>query len=146
LSNIPVSLVSGDYTTVAFWMYWNGTYTKMPFSFSSYSLYFASSSFGFNHGCNDIWGISASGLSNSWVYVVAVFNNNNYLSEKLYINGVEQTLSQRLNTPCNRSVSTSARIANALSGSYYFGGKIDDLRIYNRALSASEVQNLYNSY
>ncbi len=30
------------------------------------------------------------------------------------------------------------------NGSFYFPGTIDDVRIYNRALSASEVKQLYN--
>jgi hypothetical protein len=28
---------------------------------------------------------------------------------------------------------------------YYFAGKIDDVRVYNRALSATEVKQLYNA-
>ncbi|MDP2672103.1 MAG: LamG-like jellyroll fold domain-containing protein [Candidatus Daviesbacteria bacterium] len=28
---------------------------------------------------------------------------------------------------------------------YYFNGSIDDVRIYNRALSAGEVTNLFNA-
>ena len=28
---------------------------------------------------------------------------------------------------------------------YYFDGKIDDIRIYNRALSETEVEAIYNS-
>jgi hypothetical protein len=29
-------------------------------------------------------------------------------------------------------------------GSNYFNGVLDDLRLYNSALSAAEIQNLYN--
>ena len=28
---------------------------------------------------------------------------------------------------------------------YYYSGKVDDLKIYNRALSASEIQTLFNT-
>jgi len=31
-------------------------------------------------------------------------------------------------------------------GAEYFGGLIDDVRIYNRALSATEITALYESY
>ena len=33
----------------------------------------------------------------------------------------------------------------AISGNGTFNGLLDDLRIYNRALSATEVQQLYNA-
>lgn len=31
------------------------------------------------------------------------------------------------------------------NGAYYFSGLIDDVRIYNRALSASEIAVIYNA-
>jgi hypothetical protein len=36
-------------------------------------------------------------------------------------------------------------IAKSLYNGYYFPGLIDDVRIYNRALSAAEIQALYNA-
>jgi len=149
LSNLAVNTGSGQQNTVAFWMYWNGTNADMPFGFTSYDLYLVSGAFGFNHGCGDVWGVSSTGLANRWVHVAAVFYNNDYTKEQLYLDGVPQTLSQRVGTSCNRSVSTSAKIATwqgscGSGGLYCFGGNIDEVRIYNRALSAAEVLNLYN--
>jgi len=34
---------------------------------------------------------------------------------------------------------------NSNNGWFYFNGTIDDVRVYNRALSASEIKNLYNA-
>ena len=39
---------------------------------------------------------------------------------------------------------SKARVGNGI-GANYFGGTIDDLRIYNRALSAAEIQAIYNA-
>ncbi len=144
LSNISVNTASSQKNTVEFWMYWNGVTTEMPFGFTSYDLYLTSGAFGFNHGCGDVWGISSSGMSNKWLHVAAIFYNGNYLNEQLYIDGVQQTLSQRVGTSCNRSVTTSARIGTWVNSLYIFGGKIDELKIYNRELTASEVLAAYN--
>ncbi len=144
LPSISVDTTSGQKNTVEFWMYWNGVNTEMPFGFSSYDLYLTSGAFGFNHGCGDIWGVSSSGLSNKWVHVAAVFYNGNYLNEQLYINGVKQTISQQVGTSCNRSVTTSARIGTWPNSLLVFGGLIDELKIYSRELSASEILAAYN--
>jgi Concanavalin A-like lectin/glucanases superfamily len=37
------------------------------------------------------------------------------------------------------------RIGEAGTGGEYFDGVIDDVRIYNRALSATEIKQLYNA-
>ena len=42
------------------------------------------------------------------------------------------------------SVAGSLASIGSLTGAYQFNGLIDDVRIYNRALSAREVWALYN--
>ena len=36
-------------------------------------------------------------------------------------------------------------IANAVVGTYKFTGAMDDVRVYNRALSPSEIQGLFTA-
>jgi hypothetical protein len=55
-----------------------------------------------------------------------------------YLNGV-QASTTNTSTPVTP---TDFRIGSA-TGTWFFNGKIDDVRIYNRALSNSEVQQLY---
>ena len=148
LSNLPVNTASGGKNTVVFWMYWTGGDSQMPFGWQqAYDLYFASGSFGFNTGEGNVLGISSSGLANQWVHVAAVFYNGvpSPSTVALYINGVSQTLTQRVgSTTQSRSATSSAQISGWAYGSgYYFGGIIDDFRIYNRELSADEVKLLY---
>jgi len=85
--------------------------------------------------------ISATNLTNSaWNNVVAVYDGSNKI---IYVNGVASTPSaytQILKT----GLGTAERIgayggANQL---YYFNGKMDDLRVYNYALSSSEISTL----
>ncbi|MBF0103148.1 MAG: LamG domain-containing protein, partial [Desulfobacterales bacterium] len=97
------------------------------------------------------WSLYALGKVplNSWSYVAAVYNGN---TASLYINGMligthngtlitgTQTTASQINTTTNKLIIGTG---NA-STSQYFKGTIDNIRIYNRALSESEIQQLYN--
>jgi len=76
-------------------------------------------------------------------HIAATYNGSSDVSGvKIYINGVPQTV-----TPIRNGLSASIQTANETwigrhgwaGGSYPFDGIIDDIRIYNRALSASEI-------
>lgn len=142
-----VDTAAGALNTVSFWMYWDGTSgnSRMPFAWKNaqYDLdFYDSTCFGFNTFNSDCRGISPAGLANQWVHVVAVFNNGTPSSNQLYINGVEQALSQLRGTSVSRSAAAMA-VLGGYGGSYTFLGRLDDLRIYNRSLSATEVAQLY---
>ncbi|HVZ75731.1 MAG TPA: LamG domain-containing protein [Candidatus Paceibacterota bacterium] len=77
----------------------------------------------------------------AWYHVVGVFDGT---TKYLYINGT-------LDTSTVDACSTPTPTTNVLIGSEYvsnspgnfFKGPIDDVRVYNRALSAGEVKQLY---
>lgn len=149
LSNLPINTSAGAQNTVAFWMYLNPTSGGvMPISFSATDLFYYTSygGFGFNTYNDDIYGVSSNGIAGQWIHIVAVFKNGTPSADQLYINGVAQTLSLIHGTQVNASLSTNMWISKSNGIGYEMPGKIDDVRIYNRALSATEVQNLYNSY
>ncbi len=80
--------------------------------------------------------------ANRWYHVVGVADGSVL---RMYINGVDTGAT----TPYNGTLNTTTTNfyigkLNASGGNYFFKGKIDDVRIYNRALSASEVKQLYN--
>ncbi|MBX7094827.1 MAG: T9SS type A sorting domain-containing protein [Flavobacteriales bacterium] len=87
----------------------------------------------------------------NWYHVVFTFDKNSG-DHKVYVNNIV-TLSQTMvgtvaTTSDYTSLSMGAQ-ANDVSGSSvspnrFFPGKIDDVRIYNRALSAVEVDSLFN--
>ena len=87
-------------------------------------------------------GISASSMVGKWFHILATSDGS---TEKIYINGVlSGSISVGATSYCcgtDRSVTLGA---NSGGGGGFFGGKLDDVRIYNRALSASEVTQLYN--
>ena len=88
--------------------------------------------------------VSATMTAGKWTHVVGVVNRSNN-TVYLYFDGVS------VGTPANISgvgdLSTTG--TNLHIGSYrvasgdYANGSLDDVRIYNRVLSAGEVQKLY---
>ncbi|MBA3365238.1 MAG: LamG domain-containing protein [Actinobacteria bacterium] len=141
-----VKLGAGEQNTVEFWMNWDGE-AGMPFGWSTpYDLLISPGSFGFNTGNGDLYGMSSARLRNRWVHVAAVFTNGSPATNKLYIDGVEQQLTQRQGVSVSRTASTSARLGRGdYSASYYFGGRLDEFAIYARALSATELKSHYDA-
>ncbi len=89
----------------------------------------------------------ASVPTNQWVMVTGIISGN---SAKYYVNGVmvlQATLSSSF--VCN-SAGNPLTIGNHYYNgvpniwAYPYKGKIDDVRIYNRALSDAEVLQIYN--
>ncbi len=60
----------------------------------------------------------------------------------MYLNGVLKD-SQPLGLTGNVNVNPPGTWSIGAYSTLYYGGLIDDVRIYNRALSAAEVQALY---
>ena len=145
LSNLNLNTTAGAKNTVEFWMNWDGNNNTMPIGFNNYDLNFTNGSFGFNTGSSDTLGISSNGLANKWVYVTAVFYNGtpSAINNELYIDGVKQNLIQQ-GTPTSRTITTDMVVSGwTTSTAYKFGGKLDELAVYNKALSASDIQEHY---
>jgi hypothetical protein len=121
----------------------------MPFAFQNYDVWYnAVGAYGFNTFNTNSYGVSAAGLANSWVHNAAIFNNGTTNQNSLYLNGNVQTLSYLLGAAGSRTVTAEAAIGTCEQpcggGTIYpFAGQIDDVRIYNRALSATEIAELY---
>ncbi len=77
---------------------------------------------------------------NTWYHVVVTIDAANHPS--LYVNGI---LDNSSSTTVLKPSSPVYTIGNHFSFSWNFAGKIDDVRIYNRALSLSEISQLYSS-
>lgn len=77
--------------------------------------------------------------ANTWYHVAATYDGSAW---KLYLNGnLEKTTAESGTLP---STSGYLYIGNSY-GVYNLNGYIDDLRMYNRALSGNEIQALYNA-
>jgi len=85
-------------------------------------------------------GYSSELTLGSWYQVTGVFISGK--ASQIYINGELQNQNTTVSTSfC--SGSADVNIGRRTAGSAYLDGLIDDVRIYNRALSASEVERLY---
>ena len=82
--------------------------------------------------------------TNSWVYIAGVIDGGVTGGVQLYINGIQQS--------STGTIAACQPYGNLYLGAYiwpignYFNGLIDDVRIYNRALSATEIQQMYQRY
>ena len=76
-----------------------------------------------------------------WHHIMATYDGSNL---RLYIDGREVPESP---TAVSRTIDVSsgpARIGDYIGGGYNADGTIDEVRIYDRALSTSEIQAIYN--
>ena len=86
----------------------------------------------------------------AWVHAVMVYDGTqagNSTRLKMYINGEEQTLSFSVGTvPVSIAAlaSTQLSLGKVANLSRYWDGSLDDVAIWNVALSASEVQQIYD--
>lgn len=82
--------------------------------------------------------------TDKWIHVAAVNGGNGSVGARLYINGIEEAsqASYSGNTAQTwERFGIGATIRNTIST--YFNGCMDDVRLYSRALTASDVRSLY---
>jgi len=80
-----------------------------------------------------------------WSHVALTWNGSATATNvRIYVDGVEGSYQTTINGDTNRQSDATASLTLGLGGGTYFRGQLDDVRIYNRALSAGEVLKLYN--
>src|SRR5438093_12534000 len=75
---------------------------------------------------------------NTWVYWVMTRQGGTLT---LYRNGVQ--IAQRTDLPATATTSLSGNIADQSTGSYYLTGRVQDVAVYNRALSSLDATTGY---
>jgi hypothetical protein len=90
--------------------------------------------------------------NNTWYNIVVTYNgatSGNSNKCNLYINGVKETNTQGSNITTMPSSTTNFNIGRLQSGasSYnnYFDGQVDEIALFDKELSQSEVTAIYNS-
>lgn len=91
-------------------------------------------------GSSNIWNL------NTWYFVVSTWDG--YVARH-YVNGnidyVFDLSDGDLVATCNCHAKIGARGCSVGSGAALFSGYIDDVKIYERALSAEEIMKIYNN-
>jgi len=78
---------------------------------------------------------------NAWHHVVVVYTLSDQRL-RMYIDGFKQADTTGIPSPAAGATANLVIGKDGSSGSYAFHGKIDDVAMYNRALSLSEIQQL----
>jgi hypothetical protein len=155
-SNDYASIYAPNLTTVAtidLWARFNfAGSVYIPFSWNFYSVmnHGGLNAIGFNTGNSDLYGCSNASLNGVWKhYVFEMRSDVSYTNNKIYINGISQSLSQIAGTEgvgfrtFNSGIGELGRY-NGNDGSWatlYAGS----FRIYNRILSPAEILQNYNA-
>ena len=99
----------------------------------------------FNQISSSAYKLNSSALyptnGTTWMHVAATYNGTTI---KMYINGVENKSLNVTPAPINTN-NLPLMIGSKNDGGSSFSGGLDDVRVYNYALSASEVLDLYNN-
>jgi hypothetical protein len=83
-----------------------------------------------------VWARQPEGMLNTWTFLTAVWTGSSW---SLYINGAPAGESAVVDGAVPLWTGTSFRIGSLTDGDWYFRGAIDEVRIYDRALTADEV-------
>jgi len=146
ITGLPLDTsTAGVKTTVTFWMNWDGSDNVMPLGWNLHDIWLRDGSIGFNTFSDDIYGISSAGLENGWHHVAVEFTNGSVTSNRMYIDGVEQALSQRRKSPDNAKafVNSQMRVGGVSNSTdYNFHGLLDEFRVFERALTTAEVATI----
>ena len=79
---------------------------------------------------------------NNWCFLVATYDGNKL---KYYVNGTLDTTITSSFVQNNKNIFLGARGFNVTGPNFFLDGKIDDVGIWNRALTQLEITNLYHS-
>ncbi len=91
-------------------------------------------------------GISLSSSSpvsrDQWIHITAVYNANSDEKLRIYINGKQENVSG--NTALSGSLSNGSdfTIGKSASASQFYKGAIDELRVFNTALTTDQIQKM----
>ena len=156
--SLPTPTVIANITnniTISFWIYiqsWASGYSDHPISimnntadakFAPYlgGTYLPLGNLAVLDTCGGLWGaggVASQPLSlNSWIYVAWAFSDGTGL---LYVNGIAQSTGQCSGLLGTASGSTLTFTSDDTSAAV----RLDDVRIYGRALSAAEIQATYS--
>lgn len=91
--------------------------------------------------CNDFVSVGSAPSLNQW-YHLTIVRNTSSMTLKLYVNGVEVGSDPLGNATASYGALTSRYLGQRVNAGY-FDGYLDEVRIYNRALTGTEITNLY---
>jgi hypothetical protein len=143
--NYVPDLNPGADLTIAAWIYWDGTSEEQNILTKEGCYEFRVEGGYINYATNPwAWrgGSSALISSNTWNHITITHDGDG--QQVMYVNGIikNSTTSGGDIFSNNQNLTIGGR----LSAAAFFGGKIDDVKIWNRSLNSTEVKILFESY
>ncbi len=139
--------------TIEMWAYPTAFGGGMFWGFSLFDMWAASGALGFNSGAGDQFGLTSTqvtnlGLLNNWKHYTFIINAGSYLNNKIYINGVNQTLSQIQGTQSTSSINFNSGVGRigcwVFNTSYLQTMYMTFFKIYDRELTQAEINTKFN--
>lgn len=125
----------------------SGALSGWTLSLGSYGIAAAKENiyFEFRNVGNTAWRasiISSTELSlNTWYHVVATYDQVNI---RVYVNGMLESISPQTEAIADGAGLSIGRKRAGTAANRNWDGRLDETRVYNRALSASEIKGLYD--
>jgi hypothetical protein len=157
LASVPLDSTAGGFTTVSLWLWRDdpaadegvvclptGPVPGPP----RYSLWLTNRSgppsLCINTGVGDCWGIIDPGVIGRWVHVAIVYANGRTIDGQLYVDGAPVVMGCRFGTCDQTRVAMSPLSLGCSDPTYAWRGRLDEVRVFDRALSATEVRLLHD--
>lgn len=156
-ANFNANIGSTNAVTVEMWVKTNSLNAPngaMYFGFNKYDVWTANGQVGYNTAGGDLYGISSSrvtnlGIEGAWKHLVFVMNAASNTNNKIYVNGVSETMGQQqgvfsaVNSNFN---SGGGRISSWLfDQNWLIKMNLASFKLYNRELTAQEITNNFNT-
>jgi hypothetical protein len=150
-SNFGFNLNGATTLTVEMWVYPTVLNGGMFFGFYTYDVYTYNGALGYNTSAGDLFGLNStqtSGFINNWKHYVFVMKSGSVTSNKIYVNGVQQSLSQVMASPSNADATFNGGIGRigawAINANYLQSMYLTKFKIYNRELTQAEITSKFN--
>jgi uncharacterized repeat protein (TIGR02543 family) len=117
---------------------------------ANYNIYHQGGKLGFNTFASELYGINSSTHEQKWRHLVFVMSTGAVTTQKIYVNGVLQTLSYQLGSAMGTRAFNSSGSFVAMDNPYSANtwnakGNLGLLRVYKGELIASQAASLYDA-
>lgn len=127
----------------------------MYFGFNLYDVWTKGGNIGYNTSGGDLYGLTSTrvenlGIEGAWRQLVFVMNSSSTSNNKIYVNGVNQTVLSQVFTGFNSANANFNSGVGRIAGwrndlSWLMNLNVASFKIYNRELSQQEITNNFNA-
>ena len=156
-ADFTANIGSTNVVTVEMWVKSNSLNAPtgaMYFGFGLYDAWTSGGNIGYNTSAGDLYGIPSSqvdylSIVGAWRHLVFVMYSGSNTNNKIYVNGVSQTLSQiygafgTVNSNFNSGAGRISSWRNDLN--WRMNMNVANFKIYNRELTPQEIINNFNA-